>query len=121
MTSFNPSSEATGIWPSQFRGRKRSQTQLVRSQLSSKAKGLARRNESDKTTPKFANYGPSSARRIMVQAFFAYPGSERDIVRAVHDAKSILDKPASPIDILLWEENDISGRPLTDPMFDNIA
>lgn len=57
----------------------------------------------------------------MVQAFFAYPGSERDIVQAVHDAKNNLDKLASPIDISLWEENDISGRPLTDPIFDNIA
>ena len=57
----------------------------------------------------------------MVQAFFAYPSSERDAVRAVHDAKARLALSRRDLVVQLWEENDISGRPLTDPIFENIT
>lgn len=57
----------------------------------------------------------------MVQAFFAYPSSERDAVRAIHDAKDKLALSRRDLTIHLWEENDISGRPLTDPIFELIA
>lgn len=57
----------------------------------------------------------------MVQAFFAYPSSEGDAVRAVRDAKARLALSRRDLVVQLWEENDISGRPLTDPIFDNIA
>lgn len=57
----------------------------------------------------------------MVKAFFAYPSSEPDAVRAVHDAKAKLALSRRELDIRLWEENDISGRPLTDPIFEHIA
>lgn len=57
----------------------------------------------------------------MVKAFFAYPSSEPDAVRAIHDAKATLALSRRELDIHLWEENDISGRPLTDPIFEHIA
>lgn len=56
----------------------------------------------------------------MATAFFAYPSSSPDVVRAANDAKAILRESNSDIDLTLWEENDISGRPLTDPIFDSI-
>ncbi|MER8761980.1 MULTISPECIES: hypothetical protein [unclassified Mesorhizobium] len=57
----------------------------------------------------------------MVRAFFAYPWSEPDAVRAVHDAKTFLAGSRRELELTLWEENDISGRPLTDPIFESIA
>ncbi|MBO9460146.1 hypothetical protein [Labrenzia sp. R5_0] len=57
----------------------------------------------------------------MVKAFFAYPSSEPDAVNAIHDAKAKLALSRRELDIHLWEENDISGRPLTDPIFEQIA
>lgn len=57
----------------------------------------------------------------MVKAFFAYPSNEPDAVHAIHDAKAKLAMSRRELDIHLWEENDISGRPLTDPIFEHIA
>jgi hypothetical protein len=57
----------------------------------------------------------------MVEAFFAYSSSEGDAVTAVHDAKTKLALSRRDLKIRLWEENDISGRPLTDPIFEHIA
>lgn len=57
----------------------------------------------------------------MVKAFFAYAASERDAVQAVHNAQVLLAKSRQELELKLWEENDISGRPLTDPIFENIA
>lgn len=57
----------------------------------------------------------------MIRAFFAYPSSELDAVRAIHDAKAKLALSRRELDIHLWEENDISGRPLTDPIFEHIS
>ena len=57
----------------------------------------------------------------MAKAFFAYPSAEADVVRSIRDAKAILAKQKQDLKLFLWEENDISGRPLTDPIFENIA
>ena len=56
-----------------------------------------------------------------MKAFFAYPSTEGDVVRAVHDAKKQLLITRAELAVQLWEENDISGRPLTDPIFQHIA
>lgn len=56
----------------------------------------------------------------MAEAFFAYSSSERDAIQAIHHAKDRVQKQSSAIQISLWEENDISGRPLTDPIFEQI-
>lgn len=57
----------------------------------------------------------------MVKAFFAYPSSEREVLQAVHHAKAALALDRQDLEIILWEENDISGRPLTDPIFEGIS
>jgi len=57
----------------------------------------------------------------MVKAFFAYPSSEADVIDAVHDAKRTLALSRRDLDLHLWQENDISGRPLTDPIFQTIS
>jgi len=56
-----------------------------------------------------------------MKAFFAYPSSERDVIQAIHAAKHALSYSRQDLAIQLWEENDISGRPLTDPIFETIA
>ena len=53
-------------------------------------------------------------------AFFAYPGGNREIVSAISNAVSLLREQQKKIQIHTWPENDISGRPLTDPIFENI-
>lgn len=57
----------------------------------------------------------------MVKAFFAYPSGELDAVRSIHDAKANLGTTRRDLELTLWEENEISGRPLTDPIFETIA
>ena len=56
-----------------------------------------------------------------MEAFFAYPSSLPDIVQAIHGAKTILLTSHRDLELNLWEENDISGRPLTDPIFEGIG
>jgi hypothetical protein len=56
-----------------------------------------------------------------VKAFFAYPSSERDVIEAIHAAKQALSVSRRDLEVVLWEENDIVGRPLTDPIFETIA
>jgi hypothetical protein len=56
-----------------------------------------------------------------MKAFFAYPSSLPDIVQAIHGAKTILLTSYRDLELNLWEENDISGRPLTDPIFEGIG
>jgi hypothetical protein len=57
----------------------------------------------------------------MVKAFFAYPSNEPSAVSAIHDAKASLALSRQELNVHLWEENDISGRQLTDPIFEHIA
>jgi hypothetical protein len=56
-----------------------------------------------------------------MKAFFAYPSGQAEVIRAIHGAKLIASTSPRRIDVQLWEENDISGRPLTDPIFEEIA
>lgn len=53
-------------------------------------------------------------------AFFAYPGGEREVVAAIRGAQMVASTSARALAVTLWEENDISGRPLTDPIFEQI-
>jgi hypothetical protein len=57
----------------------------------------------------------------MTKAFFAYPSSVRDAVQAIQEAKQHLSTSKPELELQLWQENDISGRPLTDPIFEHIA
>jgi hypothetical protein len=56
-----------------------------------------------------------------MKAFYAYPSSLGDVAQAIHGAQRILSAARRDLDIHLWEENDISGRPLTHPIFEGIA
>lgn len=56
-----------------------------------------------------------------MKVFYAYPSSIVDVKQAIHSAKTILSTTRRDMEIHLWEENDISGRPLTDPIFEGIA
>ena len=56
-----------------------------------------------------------------MKAFFAYPAGETDVGLAVHEAKNNLALSRRDLELQLWEENEISGRPLTDPIFEHIA
>ncbi len=53
-------------------------------------------------------------------AFFAYPGQPKEIGQAVCDAAQDYNNFSS-IQIQGWEKNDISGIPLTDPIFEKIS
>ena len=56
-----------------------------------------------------------------MKAFYAYPSSIADVTQVIHAAKRTLSATRRDLDLQLWEENDISGRPLTDPIFEGIA
>src|SRR5437899_2594573 len=56
-----------------------------------------------------------------MKAFLAYPSSLPEVSQAIHGAKRILSTSRRELELQLWEENDISGRPLTDPIFEGIA
>ena len=56
-----------------------------------------------------------------MKAFYAYPSSVADVTHVIHAAKLILSDTRRDLDLHLWEENDVSGRPLTDPIFEGIA
>jgi hypothetical protein len=56
-----------------------------------------------------------------MKAFYAYPSSLADVTQVIHAAKHVLSTTRRDLELQLWEENDISGRPLTDPIFEGIA
>jgi hypothetical protein len=56
-----------------------------------------------------------------MKAFYAYPSSLVDVTQVIHAAKSIVSATRNDLELQLWEENDISGRPLTDQIFEGIA
>ncbi|NQT94556.1 MAG: hypothetical protein HQ559_17505 [Lentisphaerae bacterium] len=56
-----------------------------------------------------------------MKAFYAYPSSVADVTHVIDAAKHLLSDTRRDLDLHLWEENDISGRPLTDPIFEGIA
>ncbi|MCP4545228.1 MAG: hypothetical protein GY835_02035 [bacterium] len=55
-----------------------------------------------------------------MKAFYAYPSSVADVTQVINATKRILSDTHRDLDLHLWEENDISGRPLTDPIFKGI-
>ena len=56
-----------------------------------------------------------------ISAFFAYAATHREVSDAIHGAQKRLRTQRRELTLETWEENDISGRPLTDPIFEKIA
>lgn len=56
-----------------------------------------------------------------VSAFFAYASNVPEVCDAIQAAHRSLSGSRRDLTIHLWEENDISGRALTDPIFEQIA
>ncbi len=56
-----------------------------------------------------------------INAFFAYASTYREIRSAIAGAHGLVSQRRRDLAIYLWEENDISGRALTDPIFEGIA
>src|SRR5438093_7590616 len=56
-----------------------------------------------------------------MKACYAYPSSLVDFTQVIRAAKSALSESHRELELHLWEENNISGRPLTDPIFEGIA
>jgi hypothetical protein len=54
-------------------------------------------------------------------AFFAYPARQSGVVAVIRGAKALLSTTKRALTVNLWEENEISGRPLTDPIFEQIS
>ncbi len=81
---------------------------------------LFRNRRRDRVQPTFAPaYEPAAMSSI--NAFFAYASTFREVSDAIHGAQKSLSSRRPDLTIDLWEENDISGRPLTDPIFEKIA
>ena len=56
-----------------------------------------------------------------INAFFAYSSTHNEISEAIAGAKDLISHKRRDFTIHMWEENDISGRALTDPIFEKIA
>ncbi|MBI1683625.1 P-loop ATPase, Sll1717 family [Caulobacter hibisci] len=54
-------------------------------------------------------------------AFYAFPSNPAEVGQSIHSAKGILAQRAPDMNLHLWLENDISGRALTDPIFQKIS
>lgn len=52
--------------------------------------------------------------------FFAYPSSLPEVMQATGGAGRLVAARGQDIELHLWVENDIAGRPLTDPIFEKI-
>jgi hypothetical protein len=57
----------------------------------------------------------------LINAFFAYASAFREVGDAIQGAQKLLSGTRRNLAIHLWKENDISGRALTDPIFEEIA
>lgn len=56
-----------------------------------------------------------------INAFFAYASTYGEVSSAIAGAKDLVSQKQRDFTVHLWEENDISGRVLTDPIFEKIA
>src|SRR5258706_9966744 len=56
-----------------------------------------------------------------LNALFAYASLHREVGDSIAGARELIPQRRRDLSIHLWEENDISGRPLTDPIFEKIA
>lgn len=54
------------------------------------------------------------------RAFYAYPAVPREVGQVIHAAKERVGLRRPTLQLQLWEENDVSGRALVDPIFDHI-
>ena len=54
-------------------------------------------------------------------AFFAYPGRPLELVQPIHAAIAAFNAASEQFVLESWEKNDISGVPVTDPIFSKIA
>ena len=52
--------------------------------------------------------------------FFAYPSKLTEVMQAINGAGRLVAQRGNDIYLHLWVENDIAGRPLTDPIFERI-
>jgi hypothetical protein len=56
-----------------------------------------------------------------ISGFFAYASTHREVGSAINGALAVLMRCRADLTIHPWEENDVSGRPLTDPIFEKIT
>ena len=54
------------------------------------------------------------------KVFFAYPSTQAEVMQAISGAGRLVATRGQDIELRLWVENDIAGRPLTDPIFEEI-
>jgi hypothetical protein len=55
-----------------------------------------------------------------MKIFFAYPSNLTEVSQAIRGASRLVVERGNDIYLHLWVENDIAGRPLTDPIFKEI-
>ena len=55
-----------------------------------------------------------------MKAFFAYPSQPQEVGHTITAAQALLARSKPSFSLQRWEENDISGRPLVDPIFGHI-
>jgi hypothetical protein len=55
------------------------------------------------------------------KVFFAYPSTLSEVMQAARGAGRLVAARGQDIELRLWVENDIAGRPLTDPIFEKIT
>ena len=54
------------------------------------------------------------------KAFFAYPAKTDEVVRTIAAAVCAYNKHSNNFELIPWQSNDITGVPITSPIFDNI-
>jgi hypothetical protein len=55
-----------------------------------------------------------------MKIFFAYPSNLAEVTQAINGAGRLVAERGNDVFLHLWIENDIAGRPLTDPIFQEI-
>lgn len=56
-----------------------------------------------------------------IDAFFAYASTYNEVADAISGAQELLRLKRKELTLHIWKENDISGRPLTDPIFEKLT
>ncbi|EJK81431.1 P-loop ATPase, Sll1717 family [Rhizobium sp. AP16] len=55
-----------------------------------------------------------------MKTFFAYPSSEPEVTKTIQEAQKVLSSVKPSLSLHLWQQNEICGIPLTDPIFEHI-
>ena len=55
-----------------------------------------------------------------MKSFYAYPSAQQEVRNVIRAAKAQIASGGTNLDLHLWEENEICGRPLTSPIFDGM-